>query len=37
VIEGNKQNASYDYSWKGNFVMNELEQAEEVQMKVMLV
>jgi hypothetical protein len=37
VIEGNKQNVSYDYSWKENFVMNELEQEEEELMKVMPV
>jgi hypothetical protein len=37
VIEENKQNVSFDYSWKENFVMNELEQGEEVQMKVILV
>jgi hypothetical protein len=37
VIEENKQNVSYDYSWKENFVMNELEQEEEVLMKVILV
>jgi hypothetical protein len=37
VIEENKQNESCDYNWKENFVMNELEQEEEVQMKVILV
>jgi hypothetical protein len=37
VIEENKQNVSFDYNWKENFVMNELEQGEEVQMKVILV
>jgi hypothetical protein len=37
VIEENKQNESCDYSWKENFVMNELEQEEEVQMKVIPV
>jgi hypothetical protein len=37
VIEENKQNESCDCSWKENFVMNELEQEEGVQMKVILV